>query len=396
MPGATKRICNHQISEVLSKWTEQLKKIRTFLPKDYVADDIIFRVKKYFPHEWEYAQFLFEYYKKKDSFLKKRKNRMRYFVLPPEQLILKNDLFRLLNHDVVKAEYSKKYDLKKSSENESAFEINRKPKIDKVNQKIQLAKSHVQLVSPPFLEKLMGLYSRKGTTQKDRMYILEELKKYYSPKVIEFFIKINDTEINQQLRQSAFYHLQSFNYVPRLRSQKHFIIHTKNKKRKKMLCDIYAKEETFIAKCPEELIYRIQNNAPEQRLKTFDYFISHSSKDSSNVQKLIEYENSKGKNVFCDWINDVDYLKRNLVCKETLNVIEQRLNASDALLFVKSENSAKSVWCNYELNYFYELKKPMLVIELDDLAKENFCFYELKPEQFLDLDYKQRDLKLKS
>ena len=110
MPGATKRICNHQISEVLSKWTEQLKKIRTFLPKDYVADDIIFRVKKYFPHEWEYAQFLFEYYKKKDSFLKKRKNRMRYFVLPPEQLILKNELFRLLNHDVVKAEYSKKYD----------------------------------------------------------------------------------------------------------------------------------------------------------------------------------------------------------------------------------------------------------------------------------------------
>ena len=31
----------------------------------------------------------------------------------------------------------------------------------------------------------------------------------------------------------------------------------------------------------------------------YDFFISHSSKDSASVQKLIQYENQKGK-YFCD------------------------------------------------------------------------------------------------
>lgn len=41
------------------------------------------------------------------------------------------------------------------------------------------------------------------------------------------------------------------------------------------------------------------------------------------MQELITFENKKGKDVFCDWINDVDYLKRHLVCEATLKVIER-------------------------------------------------------------------------
>lgn len=33
-------------------------------------------------------------------------------------------------------------------------------------------------------------------------------------------------------------------------------------------------------------------------------------------------ENKKGHNIFCDWINDVDYLKRHLICEATVKVIE--------------------------------------------------------------------------
>ncbi len=37
------------------------------------------------------------------------------------------------------------------------------------------------------------------------------------------------------------------------------------------------------------------------------------------------YENQQGNNVFCDWISNVDYLKRNQMCDATLRVIEKRL-----------------------------------------------------------------------
>lgn len=50
------------------------------------------------------------------------------------------------------------------------------------------------------------------------------------------------------------------------------------------------------------------------------------------MQELILFENRKSKNVFCDWINDADYLKRKLVCKATLKVIETRLEQSDAII----------------------------------------------------------------
>ena len=74
-------------------------------------------------------------------------------------------------------------------------------------------------------------------------------------------------------------------------------------------------------------------------MKSYDYFISHSSKDSKEVQKLIYVENQQGKNVFCDWINDIDYLKRHLLCDATLKVLDEILIQSKALIFVQSENS---------------------------------------------------------
>ena len=124
--------------------------------------------------------------------------------------------------------------------------------------------------------------------------------------------------------------------------------------------NIYPNEISHIEKTPDELEYRI-HNSNKQKIKRYDFFISHSYKDSGIVQKLIEFENKQGNDVFCDWINDSDYLRRNLLCEATLNVIEKRLEQSSALIFVKSEFSLSSVWCKYELNYFYELKSRFII-----------------------------------
>lgn len=73
--------------------------------------------------------------------------------------------------------------------------------------------------------------------------------------------------------------------------------------------------------------YRIENSK-EQKIKSFDFFISHSSNDYSLVQSLIQNLNEKKCNVYCDWISDTDYLKRKLVCEATLRVIEKRIEQS--------------------------------------------------------------------
>lgn len=152
--------------------------------------------------------------------------------------------------------------------------------------------------------------------------------------------------------------------------------------------NIYPEQTYSIPKNPNELEYRI-NNSKDQKLKEYDYFISHSSKDGILVQKLIKAENQQGKNIFCDWINDVDYLKRYLVCQATLKVIEKRLEQSKALIFVSSENSLKSIWCKYELNYFQEFKRPIYNIDIEEIGNNNFEL-SLLNHWYIDSNYRNQ------
>ena len=107
------------------------------------------------------------------------------------------------------------------------------------------------------------------------------------------------------------------------------------------------------------------------------------------MQALIVAENQLKKNVFCDWINDVDYLKRHLVCDATLKVIERRMEQSKALVFVESENSRNSIWCKYELNYFRGLGKPIFMITKDNIDAGVFDLQSMQSEWYLDPNYKK-------
>ena len=353
MPGVTKHIFNHEICDILSMFNCEIKTIEPLLPKEYSSGDIIALLKEFYPHEWHSVEIKYVYYQTKDRYIKRKFGKNRYNMKAPEVLLM---------------------------------DASRCKKI-LLNQKIEKALSKAQQVTPSFIDQLIGLYERKNTSQKDRRYILLELKKYYSDKIIQFFFKLNDTELNKQLRWEAFYHLQSFSYQPRARRQKYMQVHTKNKKRKKFLKEVYPFETYEVPQNPNELEYRIENSR-EQKIKEYDFFISHSSKDSTHVQKLIRAENQDGKNVFCDWINDVDYLKRHLLCKATLKVLEKRMEQSKTMIFVVSENSLHSIWCKYELNYFTELGKPIYCISKEAIDEKNFHLDKMNDTWFLDSDYK--------
>lgn len=388
MAGVTKHIYEHEIRDIKSMWISELKKVQEILPKDYNENDIIRLLKEFYPYEWKSVEFKYNYYKIKDKYLLNAGKKLRYKMLEPDRLIKTLPLFKKMLTKEYKEKYSKTFDEENLRYKRGELLKNRQPKIKRINEKIEKALSKTQRVTPTYLDKLIGLYERKRTTQKDKVYILLELKKYYSEKIINFFLKVNDTEINYQLRWEAFYHLQSFNFNPRARRQKYMQVHTKNKKRKKYLKEVYAKEKFNIPLNPDELEYRIKNGR-EQQLKEFDFFISHSSKDGKAVQKLITYQNENGKNIFCDWINDSDYLKRNLLCKATLNVIELRLQQSKNLIFVESENSKNSVWCKHELNYYSELDRPIYYITKEDIENNNFNIRLLEDKWFIDKNYKE-------
>lgn len=387
MPGVTKHIFNHEIRDILSMWNCEIKIIQPLLPKGYTSDDIIALLKEFYPHEWHSVEIKYSYYQTKDRYIKKKFGKNRYNMKKPEVLLMDTSLYK----KILSKEYQYTHCDNYTEESRMSARENllkkRKPKIERVNQKIETALSKTQQVTPAFIDQLIGLYERKNASQKDRRYILLELKKYYSDKIIQFFFKLNDTELNKQLRREAFYHLQSFNYQPRARRQKYMQVHTKNKKRKKFLKEVYPFETYEIPQNPNELEYRIENSR-EQKIKEYDYFISHSSKDSTHVQKLIRAENQNGKNIFCDWINDVDYLKRHLLCEATLKALEKRMQQSKAMIFVVSENSLHSIWCKYELNYFTELGKPIYCISKEAIDEKNFCLNKMDDSWFLDPDYK--------
>lgn len=387
MSGVTKHIYEHEIRDIISMWNTQLKSIQDILPQNYDESDVINLLKYYYPHEWNSVEVKYWYYHKKDRNLKKCLGRTRYNMKEPMQLLYSSSKYREIMSLKRKQDYHDNFLEDRVNELKQKLWDKRRLKIEKINKKIENAKSKTQQMTPEFIDKMIGLYERKNTSQKDKMYILLELQKYYSPKIIQFFFKLNDTELNKQLRWSAFCHLQSFNYQPRARRQKYMQVHTKNKKRKDYLKKVYSEQKCEIPKTPMELEYRI-DNGKEQKIKTYDFFISHSYKDGATVQKLIQYENKQGKNIFCDWINDSDYLKRQLLCKATLKVLETRMEQSKSLIFVESEYSKASIWCRYELNYFKDLGKPMYIISSENIEKGNFEVNPLTDEWYVDAEYK--------
>lgn len=388
----TKHIYDHEIRDILAMWNMQLKEISIVLPREYTEEDIIALVNKYYPHEWMSVVYKYNYYEIKDRYLKKRFGKKRYNMLKPEKLIRTVSQYKKITAQNYRKQHYKEFREDVQLKNAEKLWNQRKGKIEKIDNKINHAKFKTQQMTPKYIEVLIGLYERKNTSQKDKMYIMAELKKYYNDTVINFFFKVNDTELNKQLRWIAFYHLQSFNYQPRARRQKYMQVHTKNKKRKQYLKHIYPNEKYTIPQNPTELEYRI-SNSKEQQIKHYDFFISHSSMDSKYVQELILYENKKSKDVFCDWINDADYLKRKLVCSATLKVIETRLEQSDAIIFVDSTNSRNSIWCKYELNYFSELKRPIYCISVEDIISQNWqAMYRMKDAWYYDPNYKKYSL----
>ena len=127
-------------------------------------------------------------------------------------------------------------------------------------------------------------------------------------------------------------------------------------------------------------------------LPGFDFFVSHSSQDYNKIQKLIQKLNKQKKNVYCDWINDTDYLKRKLVGTSTLEVIKKRIQQSKALIWVRSDASLRSNWVKYELNYAQILGKEIFYIDANEIDNEILKYFKHDEFWFEDEDFENIEL----
>lgn len=151
---------------------------------------------------------------------------------PPNESIQSLSIYKKIFSVQYAADHAANFSEDIYMSNEKKLLAERMPKIQARTEKIKLMKQKAQAVEPEFLDTLIGLYDRKNTSQRDRVYILKELEKYYCPKVIHYFKKKVDTKYNRQLREMAFYHLQSLGHFSgQLRKQKYMRIPSNNKKR---------------------------------------------------------------------------------------------------------------------------------------------------------------------
>lgn len=388
MPGYTKHEYEAFLREIRTDLQKCLKQVSVTLPQGYSIEDIEKSIDKFYPFEWRIINERYKEYSKADvklaKFNKKQRNRMP----SPREILSNLPETKVLLKDDTKEKYSLYYGSDDWREEYQAFCTERYGKNNKRQSKIEKALEKAQRVEPEFLDRLIGLYDRKNTSQKDKVYIVVELEKYYCEKTINFFKRIAHAEINFQLREEAVHHLLSLGHYAKLRKQKYMQSHVGNKKKRKDILDTYAKKRFSIESIPQELEYRI-HNSKEQQIKSYDYFISHSFRDYCTVQSLIDKLNGAGMNVYCDWISDSDYLKRNLVCDATLEVIETRINQSNAVLFIASDYSYSSIWVKYELNYAEERGKTIYYVDTQSVDKDSFAIEVLSDKWFSDTDYKK-------
>lgn len=233
MAGYAKRAFDNYISKQKSLFYQIIKnEILPILPENYDFSTIYSILKSNYPLELRAFQFQLNIYAHQDKTLKHFKHKARYNVKSIEKYLNSTPITNLFNARV-RVEHKNNFNPKKQKLLEQKFIDTCEKRNAKKFAKISIAKLRAQSVEPVFLDKLIGIYSRKGRTQKDRVYIIHELYKYDCVKITNFFSKLLVSEQNFQIRQMVLKHLQDYGYLPQLRRKDSIPIHTKNKKKER-------------------------------------------------------------------------------------------------------------------------------------------------------------------
>mgnify|MGYP002525312590 CR=1 FL=1 len=189
--------------------------------------------------------------------------------------------------------------------------------------------------------------------------LLLEIAQFKCIVSIKFLHQINACDKNIDIRYLAFNLLQQMGERPWL---------AKKRNGKKRLSSVKTID---ISANPTELlehIYKYQGNIHRR----YDVFLSHSSYDTKQLLKLKQQLNENGLVVYIDWVNDSVMMNRKNQNEDTWNVLKMRMDESEKMLFVLTDNSLLSTWTPKEIDYFKMLKKEIVVYQPEEITEKPF------------------------
>ncbi len=370
MPGITKRKYISEEARINKKLSRILRSLSNVLPYNYNKEIILKLLQDLYPREWEELEQRYHHYKKKDAFLKGKGKKIRYNPNSPKKHIVNLPIVKhmLSNKEVLK--YRANFNYTTYQLNLNKYKFKRKNIIQNYTEKIAKATELIQNVEPLYIDAFIAAYHKKGISIDEKLEVFKELQKYKSKKVIDFFYRLNDSERNNQIRNMAFKHLQTIGKYVKLRKN------YKGKKKEYMV----STSEFYMT--PIDLLDRIEKDSLQNK-KVYDVFISHSYNDSTIIKKIIKALNKYSLNVYCDWTSDNDFLKRKLVSEYTKIVLKKRIEQSKNIIFVRTDDSLKSKWVEFELTYSKQIGKPIFCIDIknEELEKDmNYLHYDILDE----------------
>lgn len=107
-----------------------------------------------------------------------------------------------------------------------------------------------------------------------------------------------------------------------------------------------------------QLLRKAARAHPEQ---TFDIFLSHSIQDAELIAGVKAFLEADGWSVYVDWIDDAQ-LDRTRVTAATAELLRNRMQSCNSLLFATSEASPSSRWMPWELGYFDGMRRGRVAI----------------------------------
>lgn len=356
--GKTKRKHNSELIKFRKTLKRPMINILQIMPEGFSEDMFLSEFKALYAYLWDDICAKAQEYHRMDIGLQKKGFPKRYYFPSPNNY-LKTIATPFIKNKRLYAEL--KVDAEKRNELKIALmqqcEVKQKGRKEKLENNLK----YIQTVNPSYSNYYIDTYFKikhSNPIDVDERYaVLVEASKYKSPETIKFLHKVNASERNFHLRNFAFLTLLKFG-VKEVRLRK-------NRKGKKRKGDelIPTQIET-----PKDLINHIYNSQLEQ-MKSYDLFLSHSSIDGKLLLKLKSILNHSNINIYIDWVNDRDALKRELTNADTANAIIERLKSSNALLYVHTDASLNSRWTPWELGFFHALKNKVCVYNPDNIEK---------------------------
>ena len=328
------------------------KTLVDILPIGFSFQDYLEAFKLYYPHKWE--DICSYCHSRKDDYQRRTRKGLRTFPYFSPQKFLKMH---------AKIRYANKQTLSDKEINNLKFQLITKATNKMKERKRKLAENmvYVQEVCPSYIKLLIKAYfdvrKRDALNVNARYLMLMEASQFKCRETIVFLEKVNACDKNHDLRQIAFNSLQRMGEHPWLTRNR------KGKRKKSMIKPIDIKNN------PTELLNLLYDNQ-ELLYQKFDVFLSHSSLDTKDLLNLKCHLNSLGKVVYIDWVNDRVMLNRKYKNDDTWSVLELRMDQSEVLLYVLTDNAIRSPYTEREVNYFKKQNKRVLIYQPGDISME--------------------------